>query len=236
MLTAIITGASRGIGKAVALRLAQEGFEVALIARNKIALSLVKQEIENAGGTAIAIPCDVTKFEEVQKSIQLLQARWSHLDVLFNNAGIAFGGTTDVETTDFVKIFEVNVFGAFYILKAIVPWLKDKAAEGGPFGTIINLASVRGITGAADVGAYSSSKFALRGLNESLHYELEPLGIRVTAISPSWVNTDMAEHCPYPRNEILQPEDIAEAVMYVHRLPRTISMKELVLGCRQDLE
>lgn len=230
MKTAIVTGASRGIGRAVAKRLSQSGFEVALLARSKEALEDLSNEISSEGGKAIPLPCDVSDLAAVSQCIKSLRGEWDELTLLFNNAGANRPGTVELSPEDFETIYRVNVFGAYNVLHEVVPWLKSQSR-----GTIVNLASIAGITGFPGAGAYCSSKFALRGLNEALHHELEPLGIRVSAISPSWVDTDMASHCPYPKDKMILPEEIADAVLYLESLSSNISVKELVIGCRSDL-
>lgn len=230
MKTALVTGASRGIGRAVAIRLAREGLTVGLIARSADALNVLAEDISDHGGTALPIRCDISQPQEVASMFDSLREKWTRLDLVFNNAGQNIGGTLEPSLHELRTMYEVNVFGAYSILQHAVPWLKSQHG-----GTIINLASVAGITGFPGVGAYCSSKFALRGLNESLHNELEPLGIRVCAISPSWVDTDMAEHCPFPAEKRITPEDIADAVLYITQLGENVSMKELVIGCRSDL-
>lgn len=159
-----------------------------------------------------------------------MKEKWKTLDLLFNNAGANKPGTVELSLEDFRYIYDVNVIGAYLILHNAVPWMKEAKA-----GTIVNLASIAGTIGFPGAGAYCSTKFALRGLNESLHNELEPLGIRVTAISPSWVDTDMAAHCPFDSSKMIRPNDIAEAVLYIDNLGENVALKEMVIGCRNDL-
>ncbi|MCB0321490.1 MAG: SDR family oxidoreductase, partial [Bdellovibrionales bacterium] len=222
--TAIITGASRGIGKAVAISLAEYGFsDIALIARSTEDLNSTAREIQSFGARAIPIPCDVSNEQAVRAAIENLQSHWENLDFLFNNAGAYFSGSSDLNSDTIQKLYEVNVFGAFHILRYTVPWLKKVAEESRTsnrenHATVVNLASIAGTIGFAGVGGYCSSKFALRGMSESLHRELEPLGIRVTTISPSWVNTEMATHSPFPAHAMIQPHDIATTVRYLLEL------------------
>lgn len=230
MKTALVTGASRGIGRAVAIRLAHEGFAVGLIARSTDALNALAQEISNHGGTALPISCDISQPKEVASMFDSLREKWTRLDLVFNNAGQNIEGTLEPSLPEIRAVYEVNVFGVYSVLQHAVPWLKSQRG-----GTIINVSSVAGITGFPGAGAYCSSKFALRGLNESLHNELEPLGVRVCAIAPSWVDTDMAEYCPFPAEKRIAPEDIADAVLYITKLGENVSIKEIVIGCRSDL-
>lgn len=233
MKTAIVTGASRGIGKAVAIALAKDGYSVALLSRNISDLNNVADEIATIGiHPAIAIQCDVSLKDEVKNAISELREKWSSLDLLFNNAGVNFAGTADdISPEDFQKTYSVNVFGVHHLLHFCVPWFKEQKN-----GAIINLCSIAGNIGFPTGGAYCSSKFAIKGLNESLHRELEPLGIRVTAISPSWVNTDMAAHSPVKPEKMIQPEDIAHTVKYILSLGSNVTIREMLLQCRSDLQ
>ncbi|MCI5064381.1 SDR family oxidoreductase [bacterium] len=231
MKTAVVTGASQGIGRATSLLLAQNGFEVALVARSKNSLENVAEEISESGGRALIKQCDVRDEGAVQRCFAELRDEWETISLLFNNAGINEQGTLELSLEQFRSLFEVNVFGAFSVLQTAAPWFRQQGA-----GTIVNLTSIAGQTGFAGVGGYCATKFALRGLSESLHHELEPLGIRVTALSPSWVETPMAAPiCPHPAEAQIAPTDIAEAVLYIHNLAPRVSLKELTIGCRADL-
>ncbi|NBW40554.1 SDR family oxidoreductase [bacterium] len=230
MKTALITGASQGIGNAVAKRLSREGYAVALLARSSAELTTLQNQIMESGGVVVPLPCDVADPDAVEEAFEKLQGEWEQLDFIFNNAGKNIQGTLEPSLNEMKALYDVNVFGAYSILQHAVPWLKSQGS-----GTIINLVSVAGITGFAGVGAYCSSKFALRGLNQSLHHELEPLGIRVCAISPSWVDTRMADHCPFKAEKRIRPEDIADTVLYILNLGPNVSIEEITVGCRSDL-
>ncbi len=231
MKRAIITGASRGIGREVALTLANNGYEVALLSRSKDKLETVSKEIAGNGGKSIVLPCDVSNEKQVQDTIRHLKEEWNTLDLLFNNAGVYEPGTTEISIEDLRKLYEINVLGAISLLQATVPWFKEQGA-----GTIVNLASIAGTIGFPGVGAYCSTKFALRGFSESLHRELEPLGIRVATISPSWVNTDMAAHGPMSDDKKIDPADIANTILYLENLGPNATVMEIVVGCRADLQ
>ena len=231
MKTAIITGASQGIGESVARGLAKDGFQVALLARNKGKLEAIAADIAKGGGKAIVLQCDVSNETEVAKAVSSLRKECPSLDLLFNNAGAYLPGTEELSADDLRRLYDVNVFGVANILRHTVPWFRDQGN-----GCIIHLASIAGTTGFPGVGGYCSSKFAVRGLNESLHRELEPLGIRVTAISPSWVNTEMASHGPMDGSEMIQPDDILETIRYLLRLGKNATVRELVVQCRADLQ
>lgn len=232
MQTAIVTGASRGIGRAVALGLAEEGYETALLARSEDALTELAAEIESGGkGKGIVFPVDVTKPSEVKAAVSELRKRWDRLDLFFNNAGINVRGSVEPSEDDFDRLMKTNVYGPFFLLKELVPWFRDQNS-----GTIINLASIAGTIGFPGVGSYCASKFALRGLSVSLHRELEPEGVRVALVSPSWVNTQMAEGSPVKPKKMIQPSDILTTIRFIRDVGENVAINEIIVGCRSDIQ
>ncbi len=232
MQTAIVTGASRGIGRAVALGLAEEGYETALLARSEDALTELAAEIESGGkGKGIVLPVDVTKPSEVKAAVSELRKRWDRLDLFFNNAGINVRGSVEPSEDDFDRLMKTNVYGPFFLLKELVPWFRDQKS-----GTIINLASIAGTIGFPGVGSYCASKFALRGLSESLHRELEPEGVRVALVSPSWVDTQMAEGSPVKPEKMIQPSDILTTIRFIRDIGENVAINEIIVGCRSDIQ
>jgi NAD(P)-dependent dehydrogenase (short-subunit alcohol dehydrogenase family) len=233
MKVAIVTGASRGIGKCVAKGLAQDGYSLSLIARNQHDLASVAAEIASAVGSAPPVmthPLDVSDNEAVQRLIDAIHLQWGRIDLLFNNAGISYLGTLTAPLDDFDRVLSVNLRGAFSILKAVVPIMKTQGS-----GTIFNVASRAGKIGFAEYGVYGASKFGLVGLSESLYHELSPLGIKVTALCPSWVNTDMAKMSDLPPEEMISPEDILATVRYVLNLSPAAAIKEIGIECRNAM-
>jgi len=230
MKVAFITGAGRGIGKAVALGLAQDGYNIALLSRSQNELSETKKEIENLGGKALTFAVDVSKYSLVDDAVAKTVKEWGRIDVLFNNAGIYQRGTLEVTPEEFEKVISVNLNGAFYCMKLIAPiMLKQKA------GYIINLGSICSKIGYAEVGAYTASKFGLLGLNESLFNELVPQGIGVSAILPSWVHTQMSSHAPISGDQMIQPNDILTTVRYLLALGNNASVKEILIQSSRAL-
>jgi len=222
---AIVTGASRGIGRTVTEQLLKDGFQVAAIARSADKL----EELQNQG--ALAYPLDVTDEQALDDAVGDIFQRFGQIDLVFNNAGINRGGTTEISYEDFDEQIRTNVRGAFNVLKSVTPRLKNQGS-----GYIVNLASIASKIGFEGAGAYCASKFALLGLNESLHRELAPLGIKVTAICPSWVNTAMAAHGPVPKEDMIQTEEIYKTIRYLMSLSPACAVKELVLGCSSDIQ
>ncbi len=232
MKVAIVTGASRGIGACVAHGLAQDGFSLALTARSKESLEQVAQAIRSAnkGIQVLTYPCDVSDSKAVSDMVSSVVDKLGRIDLLVNNAGMGKTGTLAISSEEFDEVLSVNLKGPFALLKAVVPTMK---AQGG--GTIINVASRAGKIGFAGWGAYAASKFGMVGLGESLYRELSPMGIRVTTLCPSWVDTDMAKGSTFPKNQMLTPEDILKSIRYILSLSPAASVKELMIECRAHL-
>lgn len=225
---ALVTGASRGIGAAVAKGLAEDGFHVGLIARSK--LDDVAKAIRSHGAHAHPFHVEVENADSVQKAIAELLKQEGRIDLLVNNAGMYAQGDIDLPEEDFEKILHVNLLGAVHTLRAVVPVMKKQKS-----GMIVNIASICGKVGFAKIGAYTASKFGLVGLSESLFRELAPLGIRVTTICPSWVNTQMAAHAPFGGEKMIQPGDILQTIRFLQGLGPQASVREIVIDCTSDL-
>lgn len=229
---AVVTGASRGIGRAVALRLAEEKYQVALLARNEVSLNEVKTIIErDIGSHAEIFPVDLTQQQSVEETFRAIHNHYQRIDVLFNNAGILRYGTSEATLDDLDSMIEINLRSAIYVIQQVVPQMKKQGS-----GYIFNLASRAGKMAPRMVGAYAATKFALVGYNEALYQELMPDNIRVTALCPSCVATDMmkqnAKKGSLPLNEMIQVEDLATTVSYLLRLSMNASVKEVVIDCR----
>jgi NAD(P)-dependent dehydrogenase (short-subunit alcohol dehydrogenase family) len=183
---AFVTGASRGIGEAIARRLASEGARVALAARDETSCERIAGEITAAGGEAMAISCDVTIGVSVSGAIAAAVAKWGRIDVLVNNAGL--GGPTPLEDPDDARwnaILATNLTATFRVIREAAPFLP----EGG---RIINLSSVLGRFGVAGFAGYCAAKHGVIGLTRALALELAPRRITVNAMCPGWVETEMA--------------------------------------------
>ncbi len=185
---ALITGASRGIGKEIALALAKEGYDIAFsFNSNKEMAEIVKHEIEEIGSKAVAIKADVSSKEDVDNMIKLIGEELGTVDVLVNNAGITKDNLLiRMSEEDWDDVITVNLKSAFLTTKAVARSMMKKR-----YGKIINLSSVVGIMGNAGQANYSASKAGLIGLTKSTAKELAGRGIRVNAIAPGFVSTDM---------------------------------------------
>ena len=187
---ALVTGAGRGLGLGIATRFAAEGARVALADVDEAAAQAAAAEI---GGGAIAVACDVTDPAAVQSAIAATVDAFGGLDVMVNNAGVEIGKPIP-ETSDeeFSKLFDVNVKGTFYGIKYAIPALAASQ------GCIVNLASVAGLAGVPLLGAYCASKAAVIRLTQTAAVELRAAGIRVNALCPSFIGTDMVARLVEP--------------------------------------
>jgi 3-oxoacyl-[acyl-carrier protein] reductase len=177
---ALVTGAGKGIGKAIALALAAEGVHVGLMARTENAVKAVAEEIGKKGIKAAYARADVSKRVEVEAAVEKIKSELGPIDILVNNAGTAtFGNFLDLDPEVWENHFRVNVFGVYYATRAVLPQMIERKT-----GDIINISSTAGKTGSAVTSAYASSKFAVFGLSESLMQEVRKHNIRVTAMAP----------------------------------------------------
>ena len=184
---ALVTGAGRGIGRAVALVLAEAGAAVAILGRDTARLDSVRAEIAERGGTALALGCDVTDSRAVNQSFAAAHAELGSIDILVNNAGItASVKFTEIDDASWDRIMRVNATGPFYCCRAAVPGMLARK-----WGRIINIASYAALSGIPYSAAYSASKHALLGLTRSLALELVRSNITANAICPGWVETEM---------------------------------------------
>jgi 3-oxoacyl-[acyl-carrier protein] reductase len=223
---ALVTGATQGIGRATALLLARAGYAVAVTARTKAKVEALVTELEELGGPAAGIAADVAEADPVAELHRHVVDRLGPVDVLVNNAGIAIAKPIEDLTLDeWDRTFATNVRSLFLLTRAVLPAMRSRRA-----GDIVNIASLAGKHGAANLVAYSASKHAVMGFSRSLLLETRKDGIRVLAICPGSVDT------PLMRNQsvlspnydrILQPEDVARTVVDALALPARALVSEL---------
>lgn len=210
---AIVTGASRGIGRSIALLLARRGAGVALAARSDHELKLVRQEIEAAGGKA---GCFVTDMGDEDAAVALVRdvvTQFGRLDIVINNAGMGiFKPLVDTTTAEWDAIMRVNARGPFILCREAIPYLAQQTRS-----YIINISSVVGVKGYPNQAAYTASKHALMGMSKSLAKEVQKAGIRVHAICPGGVETHLVASArpDLDPSVLMQPEEIAEAVLFL---------------------
>ena len=213
---AVVTGSSSGIGKAIALRFGEEGAKVAVAARRADLCEHTADQIRRNGGTAIALPTDVTSERQVGSLIRETVRQFGRLDILVNNAGI-FGGGRLAETTieEFDEVMNTNVRGTFFCCRAGFNHMKR---QGG--GLIINMSSVAGVQAWSGTGTYSASKHAIMALTKALADEGRPHRIKVSAICPGGVADELVDATPEEilQSERISPYDIAETALYLATL------------------
>lgn len=221
---AIITGAGKGIGRSTALALAKEGVSLGLIARTETDLQDVAKEAKAEGVQVSIATADVSKNNEVVSAIEHVTKELGSVDILINNAGIAkFGGFLELDVEEWERIIQVNLFGMYYVTRAVLP--KMIAQESGD---IINMSSTAGEKGGPVTSAYSASKFGVMGLTESLAMEARKYNIRVSALTPSTVATDLAIEAGLVSGNdenVLQPEDMAELMIAQLKLNKRVFLK-----------
>ena len=222
---AIITGAGKGIGKAIAKALAAEGVNVGLVARSEKDLQEVASEVGKLGIKAFYATADVADKSQIEIAISILKNKLGPIDILINNAGTGiFAKFLEMESEVWENIVKVNLFGVYYATRAILHEMIERKT-----GDIINISSTAGKTGNAVTSAYSASKFAVFGLTESLMQEVRKHNIRVTAMTPSTVVTELAQSANLITGDperIMHPEDLAELIIAQLKLNRRVFIKE----------
>ena len=219
---AIVTGAGRGIGKAIAIALAREGASVIINDVDIQTAEKVTKEIKSLGWKALAIQVDVSDSKEVDRMVQVVLSKFKRIDILINNAGIIKRGSIeDLTEEDWDKVMDVNLKGAFNCAKAVVGIMKKQR-----YGKIVNISSIAGKIGdLASAPCYGASKAGMISLAKSLAEELAPYNINVNVVAPHAIKTDMSREwsdekrrsiiAEIPLGRMGEPEDIAEAVVFL---------------------
>jgi len=221
---AIITGAGKGIGRATALALAKEGVSLGLLARTEEDLKKVADEVNDSGVQVAIATADVSSNDQVTSAVDKLINELGSVDILINNAGIAkFGDFLELDVEEWEKIIQVNLLGMYYVTRAVLPKMMEQKS-----GDIINISSTAGEKGGPVTSAYSASKAGVLGLTESLAMEARKHDIRVTALTPSTVVTDLAIQqglVTGDEKNVLQPEDMAELMVAQLKLNKRVFVK-----------
>lgn len=232
---ALVTGASAGIGRATAPSLARAGASVVLTARRVERLEETVSEIEDDGGTALALAADVVDLDAVRTMVDTAHERFGSVDILVNNAGIMrIAPIIENRVEDWTRMVDVNVKGVLHVLSAVLPIMLDQGS-----GHILSVGSLAGRRPFPGGTVYSATKFAIRSLAWGLHLELgNAHGIRVTDIQPGYVSTELLDDQPETAAEwdaawagrrTLQPEDVARAVTFAATSPDHVSVSELLV-------
>ena len=223
---AVITGAGRGIGAAIARKLASMGATAVLLGRTQSTLEETAKSISDAGGKTEVIPCDVSVLHQLEYAATRVDSTLKRLDILVNNAGV--GGFNDalhnLLPEDWDRILNTNLRGVYYAIKCFAPMMIR--AYGGH---IINISSLAGKNALPNGAAYAASKWGLNGLTYSVAEELRPHNIRVATVCPGSVDTELSPHAGKDPNKMLQSDDVAHAVAaLVTQAPQSF-MSEILL-------
>jgi len=210
---AIVTGASRGVGRAICIAFAKEGATIVLAARSPQKLAETAEEVREAGAKAEIVITDLTREEAIKNLMKVTNEKFSRLDILVNNAGVTVSAELErTSTQDWDRLFAVNARAPFILCRESLPLLKK-----APRAYIINIVSVVGVKCYALQSAYTASKHALRGMTKSLAEELRDSNVRVHSICPGGIDTDMIGQIrpDIKKEDLMRPEEIAELVVYL---------------------
>jgi len=219
---AIVTGATHGLGLAIARALAAEGASVGVVARSGRALDATVRDLRAAGADALALPADVTQAAEVESAVRMAVERWGRLDVLVVNAGTWKGASiVDTSEEDWDFLLDLNLKGAFLTLKYALPWMTAQKR-----GTVIGIDSLGGTVGQPGAAAYAASKWGLRGLLESAALEVKADRVRVSLVYPHMINSagEAIEPGSAKRDRTLEPADVASLVAWICAAPDHVSV------------
>jgi 3-oxoacyl-[acyl-carrier protein] reductase len=228
--TAIITGAGKGLGKAMAVVLAAEGVNLGLIARTAQDLESITAQLKQTHPDikVTYAAADVGNLTEVKAAVAKITEELKTVDILINNAGVLkVGSVLDLPVDEWEQVFRINVLGTYYMVHEVLPLIMQQGK-----GDIINVASTAGLKGAAKMSAYGASKAAVINFTEALMQEVRKSNIRVTTVNPSTIATEMTINANFTdgnAEKVLQPEDLAFLVVNNLKLPQRAFVKEVGL-------
>jgi 3-oxoacyl-[acyl-carrier protein] reductase len=223
---ALVTGAGRGIGKAIAVALAKAGCRIVLTARTTVQLELVESEIGTNGGETLSITSDLTRDEEIYRLIAEAERAYGLVDILINNAGWGRKSTIiRANLNDWDQTLRVNLRAPMLLTKMVLPGMIERN-----FGAVINISSISGKSGEAGSSAYAASKFGLIGFTQSLYEEVREHGIKVSVLLPGFVDTPMIPPVKHlDRSKMIRPEDVADAVLFVLNSSAAVCPVEIII-------
>lgn len=220
----IITGASKGIGEELAIYFGKKGYNLLLIARTEALLNEIKDKISglHAGQIISCLATDIYHQEPLGNEINSFYHACDGIDVLINNAGYVKRGTSTIDHEDIEKMINVNLVGAINMVRATVPKMLEKKE-----GYIINICSRNAKIQRSFLGGYAATKAALLAYSGSLYKELSPSGIKVTALCPGFVDTEMTQDLEIQRHRLIHPSDICKSIEFILSLSKSVALKEL---------
>lgn len=220
---AIVSGAGSGIGKAIALDLSRQNYQVVLIDRDARRLKIIANKLLKGCEKYLL---DVSNDREVAACIKAVVRQHKRIDLLINSAGLFYEGTSNITLKELQQMLQTNLFGAIYLARLVAKQMKQQRA-----GYIINISSLAGKRSFSDLGGYSASKFGLLGFNDALFKEMIPYHVKVTAICPSIVNTPMTKDYDMLNRDKIQPRDIVKTVNYLLSLDFNSAIREIEINC-----
>ena len=227
----LITGASSGVGKSVAVYLAKHDYFVILLARNESKLKIVYSDILKQGGSAIYYSVDVSDAAQVASCVSKIISEHGRIDLLFNNAGILKYGTSTLPDNEIDELLKINLNGAIYVAKYVALHMKKQKS-----GYIINVSSIGGKIAASFAGIYAASKFGLTGFSEALSKEMSLYDVKVTNICPHMIATEMTAGRKFKPEQMIETDDICRTVGYLLSLSRNAIPLEIAIHCMPFIE
>jgi len=229
---ALITGASKGIGRATARKMAEGGANMVIASTSKDLLDSLVKEVKESGVKALAVKCDVTELSDCGDLVQQALAEFGRIDILVNNAGVGFSGkVVDSVPEEIEQMIKVNILGVYYMTRSVLPAMIEKEC-----GDIVNIASVAGLKYSPNFAMYSATKFAVRAFSEGLRNEVQPHNIRVILIHPGMTKTNFFEkfargglRVPQDKGDILKPEVIADAIYFALSQSEGVALNEITV-------
>jgi short-subunit dehydrogenase len=224
--TAVITGASSGVGKSLAIQLSDAGYKVVLAARSENKLNAIAEEIQTKGGNCLVVPTDVSQPEQIN-NLKVRTLEYGDVFVVINNAGLGnFCKIEDVTLEDWNRQLDVNLRASFLVSQAFIPGMKQREK-----GMLVFMNSVAGKKGYPYSAAYVASKFGMRGLADSMREELRENNIKVISIHPGAVDTPFWDETGvnFPREEMLDTSTLAQSIMHAIQSPGNFTVEELVV-------
>ncbi|MFY0654125.1 MAG: SDR family oxidoreductase [Cyclobacteriaceae bacterium] len=227
MKTVVISGGSKGIGKAIAVKFIQNGYAVITCSRSNEDLAKLEEEITNKNypGSITTFKADLSKKDEVDDFVKFIESQTDQVDVLVNNTGVFLPGEIHSEKEGNLELMmETNLYSAYHLTRGLVGGMIERKV-----GDIFNICSVASQTAYANGGSYSISKFAMYGMSKGLREELKPHGVRVTSVLPGATLTASWDGVDLPEDRFIKSEDVADAIWSAYSLSRNSVVEDLVI-------
>jgi len=223
--SAFVTGANRGIGRAIALRLAASGYNLFLVARDLEALEHVAEECRTADVQVTCLAGELTEEGYIERALEQAFQNYAHIDVLINNAGVAnHQSVQDADLMAWHELMDINFHAVVRLSRRVLPSMIARRA-----GAIINISSLSGRSTSAASAAYCASKFALNGFSECMYEDVREFGIKVSTLMPGFVETDLTQNLGMKVDRMIKPDDIADAVEFILATSPSCCPTEVVL-------